>query len=98
MSSEQPFEGNSQNVEIPEILLGINIRELEINGVHSQVFNNIVKYNTASKDMFGSFLQSLQMDVNLMEAFVNNKEDWQKPADLIELEDKIANISEDECF
>ena len=98
MSSEQPFEGNSQNVEIPEVLLGINIRELEIDGVHSQVFNNIVKYNTASKDHVGMLLQSLQMDVSLMEASVNNKEDGQKPADLIELEDKIANNSEDECF
>ena len=70
MSSEQPFEGNSQNVEIPEVLLGINIRELEIDGVHSQVFNNIVKYNTASNDMVGSLLQSLQMDFSLIEASV----------------------------
>ena len=84
MSSEQPFEGNSQNVEISEMLLGINVQELEIDGVHSEAFNNIVKYNTASKDMVGSFLQSLQMDVNLMEASVDNKEDEQKPADLIE--------------
>ena len=70
MTSEQPFEGNSQNVDIPEMLLGINVQELEIDGIHSQEFNNIVKYNTASNDMVGSLLQSLQMDFSLIEASV----------------------------
>ena len=52
------------------MLQGINVRELQIDGIYSEVFNNIVKYNTASNDMVGSLLQSLQMDFSLMEASV----------------------------
>ena len=52
------------------MLQGINVRELQIDGIYSEVFNNIVKYNTASNDMVGSLLQSLQMDFSLIEASV----------------------------